>query len=681
VSVARMLKVTVIAHGSISDELVDRLQHAGALEVAAYPAPEVMASDSPEHQGDDETLDSEVGLSVLKPMAIDEDRLHRLDEQIADAQFVRDFLGRFHVNEAPFATFVSEKFHFTREEYLGLDPDGNFIALYRECDRISDRLASLEREVARLSGLIHHLEPWSGLHLQISQWKGSEHVVLFTGTVPEASSQDIRQSLREAIDLVSVAEVGAAGSREAWVVMAHREALASVRSALSLTEFEEVGFPDLQDYPAEESACAAERIVELQQERIDLEERASGLAEKYAHTFALVEMLLSRRDAVEVRNEFMASERAFLISGWLPEYRRDELMKDLAPVTREVDIVFEDPAPGDEVPVELKNPAWMRPFESLTDLYGRPRYGDVDPTPFVAPFFFLFFGICIGDVGYGIVLMLACWLIKTRLDVAPGVKKFMDLFIYGGVASIIAGIPTRSYFALAEGSLPAFLRYTPVLDLPDDATTFLVFSVALGVVHVLLGVLINAYSYVKHGDPGRAAGEISVIVFIASIAVGVLAPDLMTVSISTGAGLLILTKGRIWGVRGPIGFLKSLGGGLLGLYDVVGIASDFISYSRLAALGMASLLVGSVMNDLAAMVGGGGGVAVLAGALIFIVGHTFNIVINLLSAFVHPARLQFVEFFGKFYEGGGRPYRPFTLRQQSVVLHSGTSEAEGGTAK
>jgi len=681
VAVARMLKVTVIGHESVADELVERLQHAGALQVVACPTAGVSDAACEEILSAEGVSTEDGDTSVLNPMAIDGDRLHMLDEQIADAQFVRDFLGRFHVNEAPFATFVSEKFHFTRDEYVNLDSDGDFLALYRECERMSDRLASNERECVRLSDLVQTLAPWGGLHLQISQWKGTENVVLFTGTVPEVASQEIRQSLRNEINLVSVAEVGAAGSREAWVIMTHREALASVRSALSLTEFEEVSFPDLQDYPAEESSRASERIAELGLERAELEARALNLAQEYSRTFALVEMLLSRRDAVEVRRDFMSSERTFLITGWLPEHRREELVADLAPVGRDIDLVFADPGPDDEVPVELDNPKWMAPFESLTDLYGRPRYGDLDPTPFVAPFFFLFFGICIGDVGYGLMLIIACWLIKTRLDVAPGVKKFMDLFIYGGVASIIAGVPTRSYFALAESTLPSFLRYKPVLDLPDDATTFLVFSVALGVVHVLLGVLINSYRFVKQGDVGRALGEIAVVVFIAAVGLGVAVPDLLVPAIGGGAGLLILTKGRIWEVRGPVGFLKTIASGLLGLYDVVGIASDFISYSRLAALGMASLLVGSVMNDLAAMVGGGGGVAVLGGALIFIVGHTFNVVINLLSAFVHPARLQFVEFFGKFYEGGGRPYQPFSLRQQSVVLHSDTGEAEGGAAK
>ncbi len=670
-SVARMLKVAVIGHSSVADELVDRLQRAGALEVVTCEIPSDVGVERVDEEAD----------GCLVHMQVDHDRLYRLDEEIADAQFVRDFLGRFHENVAPFSTFVSEKFHIDVDEYLDLTADGNFIALYRECERMSDRLASIERERDRLTTLVEDLAPWTGLHLQISQWKGTDRVALFTGTVPVTDSVQIRQSLREAVDHVSVAEVGSAGLLEAWVVMAHHDALSEVRSALALTEFSDVSFPDLSDYPAEELSRAQTRIEELHQEHADLEKLAREHAAAYARTYALAELLTSKRDAIAIREGFAASERTFLITGWLPVRRREEVVAALAPVGRDIDMTFEDPGPDDDVPVELENPRLLKPFETLTDLFGRPSYNGLDPTPLMAPFFFLFFGICIGDVGYGALLILVCWLIRERLDVAPGVKSFMNLFMLGGVASILAGIPTRGYFALSEDALPSFLQYKPLFDLPDDAMSFLIFSVALGVVHVLLGVVVNGWRRIKEGEPGRALGEFAVVFFVAMIGVGVLVPDRMVEAIGGGAVVLVLAKGQVWTIRSVGGAFKSLGIGLLGVYAIVGIAADCISYSRLAALGMASLLVGSVMNDLAVMVGGNGGAWVIAGALVFVVGHTFNIVINLLSAFVHPARLQFVEFFGKFYEGGGRPYRPFSLRQQSVVLHSATGEAEGGAAK
>ncbi len=663
VAIARMLKVSIIGHMGELDTVVVLTQRAGAVEV----------------------LSQELEADELSAVSPDPERMERLETEIADASFTRDFLRRFRTSDAPMSTFVSEKIHVSREEFEAFEFDSDFEGLYRECESISDRLAHIERERGRLHALIHDLAPWHDLKLQISQWKGTERVALFTGTVPASASENVRQALRDAVDLVSVKEVGRAGDSEAWIVMAHRSVLDDVRATLSLTEFTEVSFPGLEDYPAEESAMAEEALEQLAVEEEELVARAEELAaEHYVRTAALVQALLTRRDAEEVRAEMAASERVFLVTGWVPQDRQEELVSALAPVAESIDLTFEDPGPEDRVPVELKNPPLLRPFEVLTDLYGRPRYGDLDPTPFVAGFFFLFFGMCIGDVGYGFMLLVAAWLIKNRLDVAPGVKKFMDLLILGGISSMIVGVATRSYFALAEESLPQFLRYTPLIEPLDQVMTLLVISVALGVVHVSLGVCLKAYRRIRDGDViGALFEDLSTLVLFVVIGVVVAMPDTVGWLLPWSFGIAILLKGRIIEElvlrRSIVGALIGVGKGLLGLYGLVGYASNFLSYTRLAALGLASLLVGDVMNRLAELVSGVPlGVGLLSAALILIVGHTFNVAINLLGAFVHPTRLQFVEFFSEFYEAGGRRFTPLAPRTKSVVLHSDTGEQKGG---
>ncbi len=658
-----MLKVTVYGHGSALRPTIDLLQTAGVVEL----------------------ITRDVTQSDLEAVALDPEWLRELEERIADASFVRDLLGRFHTYRGPFSTFISEKVHMGIDEFEALEPGDGFGELYETCQRIAEDLAEIERERTRLHTLADELVPWESLRLPISQWHGTDHVTLFCGTVPESAAAEIRQTLRDATGLVSVAEVGRASEREAWVVMAHRDALDEVRSTLALTEFVAVSFPDLEGEPAEERARALERLSVISAEQAEIESEATALArEHHARTTALVQALLTRKDAEEAKECFLASERAFVASGWVQAARTSDLIAALAPVGADIDASFAEPEPGDSVPVELANPALIRPFEVLTDLYGRPRYGDLDPTPLFAGFFFVFFGMCIGDVGYGAMLAIAALLIKTKLDVAPGVRKFMDLLVLGGISSAIVGVATRSYFALSEEALPVFLRYEPIADPLRDVMVMLAFSVALGVIHISLGVSVNAYRRIKAGDVAGAIFEdLTTLALFAVVGIVLAWPATIGWLLPWSLGAAVVFKGRVierlFIDRSLGGAAIGVGKGLLGLYGLVGYASDFLSYTRLAALGLASLLVGDTMNRLSGLVVEiPFGVGLVGAVLILVVGHTFNVVIALLGAFVHPTRLQFVEFFSKFYEGGGRPFEPLAPRTKQVVLHPATGESEGG---
>lgn len=727
-AVARMLKVTVLAHRSAMDDLVERMQHAGVVDVEVAPVD-------------------------LPPPAVppDDPRLRHLQEYLADATFVRDFLGRYHTPEQPFSAFVSEKIHLSLDEYRALEPDAALLQLYRECEEISSTVATLGRERARLVALAEDLAPWEPLPLEISQWRGTEHVALFTGTLPAAEGPRVRQMLREVTPDVTVEELSAVGGRVAWVVMAHRAVLDEVRGALATTSFHEVSFPGLGGYPAEERANALARIEEIDEEVALLNENARQLASAHYHrAVALVEAIASDIDALTVRERFAATERAFAVWGWVRASRRAALEDALAPLGEDLDVSFEDPGSADQPPVELDNPWFLRPFEVLTDLYGRPRYDEVDPTPLLAPFFLAFFSICIGDVGYGLMLIAGAWYIKNKIDVAPGVKRFMDLLMFGGAGAMIAGALFGSYFALDFALIE---RYAPllaglrVIDPLTELPIFLVTTVVLGVTQVFFGVLIAAWDLARRGDFASAFfTQLSTIIMFAAIGIGAAVPALTLPAIVLGVGVTVLFKGRAleaavraegtapwdralglawlalvvlalaswaFGLSVPVGWallavtvvglavskatrraLVALLGGLYAVYGMSSFLGDILSYTRLAALGLSSSLVGMVFNQLAGLVAGGAGglferggaaivpgvVVFLLGSLVFAVGHVFNVVINLLGAFVHPARLQFVEFFSKFYQGGGRAYRPFGYRTRSLVLHAGNARQEGAVS-
>lgn len=716
-----MLKVTVYGYRPVMSDVVASLQRAGVLQVDAH-ATELPAFD----------------------VAPDDERLRILDEQLADVHFVTQFLGRFRRNEQPFSMFVSEKFHVDSERYLALEFDDAFRSLYEQLVRMSDQVAHAEREIARLQALVRDLTPWKAFRLQISQWKGTEHTVLFTGTVPASEGHSIRAALREHVDEVTVEELAAVGDRQAWVVVAHRSAESEVRSVLASTDFAEVSFPGLSDYAAEEIARAESLIAEHEAE-MDLAQRSSEdlAAERYSHAVVLEQMVESERDRLLAQRDFGKTSHVFVIRGWIRESRRQELTEAVAEFEDAIDLTLAEPGEDDDPPVELDNPKWLRPYEVLTDLYGRPAYRGIDPTPLMAPFFTLFFGICIGDVGYGAMLAIACYLIKTRIDVAPGVKRFMDLMIYGGFAAIAVGVAFGSYFAIPIDKIPPFLARLQLLDPLAELPKFLVFTMMLGGVQVFAGVVVAAYDAFRQGDPkGAIFGQLSTLFLFACIAVFVITAQGIWMSLGL-VGTMMMQGGAIEAALGDrsrpiwdrvIGWLwlasmavsivlmgfASVGNGLLllagasigglavsktaraaviatlagayAVYGMSGFVGDILSYTRLAALGLSGSLVGFVFNLLAGLVWapamslfGKGGTGIVFGAIIavlaatvFVVGHVFNVVINLLGAFVHPARLQFVEFFGKFYEAGGQVFSPLRFRSEGLVLEAGAAGSDGG---
>ncbi|MDZ4169323.1 MAG: V-type ATPase 116kDa subunit family protein [Coriobacteriia bacterium] len=727
-AIARMLKTTVIGHRPALRHTLAVFQQQGVLDVVA----------------------NEFDLPSEEIGPEDERRL-LIDEQLADASFVRDFLSRYHTSNTPLKTFVTEKFHLSEERFIGLEFDAHVHRIYRECVAIADRLAAGERECDRLRQLIHDLEPWGELRLQISQWQGTERTILFAGTVPAASGTAIRQQLREAVGEVTVEELGPVGDRQAWVVIVCHAVVDEVRSVLAATDFADVSFPGLEDYPAEERARAQATIVESEEEAERLKERAVELAQgHYAAAVALVRALESNRDSLLLHESIAGTERAFVLRGWTRAASRDALEAGLARFGDSTDLTFDDPGEDDEPPVALENHWLIRPFELLTDLYGRPRYRGVDPTPLHAPFFVLFFGLCIGDVGYGLMLIGGALLIKHRLDVTAGVKRFMDLLVIGGVASMVVGVLLGSYLALPVDSLPPALQSLQVLDPIGDIQQFLLFALALGVIQVFFGVFIAAWSAFRHGDPESAVFDhLSIVFLFVMLTVTALAgvagsADIVRASLMLGLVGAMVMQGRavqaamrgdgvakwdrlvgimwaavfvggmvVYALTGALSALwVALGLSVLGLavskavrrgvvgvlagaynvYGLTGFVGDVLSYLRLPALGLSGALVGSVFNILTSLVWTSatplfaeGGIAWLGGAVVavlavavFAVGHTFNVVINLLGAFVHPTRLQFVEFFSKFYEAGGRPFAPFGFRTDGLVLDAGAAGKEGG---
>ena len=363
----------------------------------------------------------------------------------------------------------------------------------------------------------------------------------------------------------------------------------------------------------------------------------------------------------------------------MPLSREGALRRVLAPHEKDLDLQRVEPQEDEIPPTLLENPRWASAYEPLTVMYGTPTYGGVDPTALMAPFFFLFFGMCFGDAGYGLILSALFLYFLVRHRLTGNARKFFIVLAGGSLSTVLVGALTGSWLGNTVDAFP-FLRFlkpakdaVQILDPMNDPMTFLSISLALGFFQLLFGLGIALLDCLKRKDyMGAFADKGGWIVFLVGLvlfglgASGKLSPSVLTAGKAlslAGALVLVATQGR-----GKPSLFGKLLSGLLSLYNVTAYLGDTLSYSRLLALGLSSAAIGMIVNLLCTLVVGVPYVGIPLAVLIFVGGHVFSIAVNILGAFIHSLRLQYVEFFSKFYEANGRPFAPFRCDTQFVRL-------------
>lgn len=378
------------------------------------------------------------------------------------------------------------------------------------------------------------------------------------------------------------------------------------------------------------------------------------------------------------------SPHTFVISGYVPKEKGSKL-KEFLCEKFDAEVELED-ADSDDVPVALKNNPLTEPVEGVVVSYSAPNRKELDPTGIMAIFYYIFFGMMFSDAGYGLVMSLGCFLsIKIFKNMEQGLKKSLKMFFWCGVSTLFWGLMFGSFFGDAVkviannffGSQPPNIPgiTSPIWFNPTEGagpTKLLMFSFLLGIIHLFAGLVMQAVNYIRSGDFLYAVyDDLSWILLVSGGVVALLSTEML----ASMAGFMLpsawMTIGGIMALVGAILILfcsarnknpfKRLIKGAYNLYGVTSYLSDILSYSRLLALGLATGVVAQVFNQLGSMFGSGV-ISVIGFTLVFIIGHVLNIGINALGAYVHTNRLQFVEFFGKFYEGGGREFKPFAVK-------------------
>lgn len=550
--------------------------------------------------------------------------------------------------------------------------------IMEKCSRITELnkiRADNAAEQIRIRTALAQLEPWQNLDIPLNTGD-TKTTAVFIGTLPkEYSDITLSEELaKQNTELVFNFEIQFS-SRDITCVVLFVPLAQKQQAEEALRN---IGFAKPMSPTSHTPKVKTER---LKEKRIQLT-RQSEAAENEIISYADIrEKICSTQDYFRIRadkynviSELDQTKHVFVINGYIPEEDCDKLTQMCERIVS-CYIEFGD-ATEEEAPVKLKNNKFAEPAQSIVNMYSTPSHADIDPTPILAFFFYFFFGMMFSDAGYGLLMVVVIGIVLKIFKPDKNMRNNLKLFQYCGVSTIIWGLIFGSIFGDAPASIyNAFTGASltmkdilpwPTIDPQKDALMLMVISIAFGLVHILIGMGCKFYICWKQKNYAAALFDTGLwmlmLVGFAVLAAGMItAPIVMYI----GAGIavasavgLILTQGR--GKKGIVG--KAIGG-LASLYDITSYISDLLSYSRLLALGLTTGVMAQVFNMLATMLGTNI-LGIIFMIIIFVVGHAVTIGLNALGSYVHTMRLQYVEMFSKFYEGGGQPFEPFTLNSK-----------------
>ncbi|MDR1439361.1 MAG: V-type ATP synthase subunit I, partial [Clostridiales bacterium] len=536
-------------------------------------------------------------------------------------------------------------------------------------EEYESRLAFMKTEENRLRAQVAALLPWRAVSLPLEAPE-TKHTRTAFGTFPASAPEErIAADLAEAAPESCLEFVGEDSEQRYAVAIFCRDVEERALQALKQHGFSRVQFKELRGTPDKNIKRDERRIAEIEMNLLEIEAQIKALAPEKVKLEVLYDYLDIRCERGRVVSRLGRTDSVFFMEGWLPSKSAREFAEKLR-AEAECHIEISEPEAGEEHPILLDNPKIIKPFEAITAMYSLPSARDVDPNAVMAPFYFVFFGMMIGDFAYGLLLSLAVGVMILKLKPRGMAGQILNMLFLGGLSTAIWGAVFGSYFGNVTQVLPGWLDGTGAsapgirplwFDPLADPMKLLIFSMALGGVHLFVGMGVKMYMLIKDGKLFAAIFDIgSWYVLLVGIVLIALAPSVGMYVAIAGAAMLVLTQGRAQ--KNPVMKLLS---GIMSLYDITGYLSDVLSYSRLLALGLATGVIAAVINTLATL-SPPSVLSFTAMIVIMAVGTVFNIAINALGAFVHSSRLQYVEFFSKFYSGGGEAFRPFAIKTKYV---------------
>ncbi|MGB4171468.1 MAG: V-type ATP synthase subunit I [bacterium] len=642
-AIVEMKKVFLFVHRTEKEEVVRALQSLGLVEIR-----QVQENPAWEEWKGYLTADG------------DPEEVNQLENRLSEVKYALDFLARhFPVKKSFVQQFTGSKITLTDEEFATYGAEEDRVQeLYRACRKADERFTALRNEETRTRNLLADLAPYRELALPLGEVGDTKWVSVKVGSVPAADLAGFQERLAEAAPETLV-QVVSQDREQAFIFLIHLTGRPEVEDLLKEYNWTALSVPaNLTDTPARCMTRLEEQLAGYEEERQRILAEVEKLLVERPRLMAYYDHLTLQRDRLAVTESFGSTGQAVLITGWTPAADVDRLEKELNQVSKTATLIATEPEEGEVFPVALKNSPLVEPFEAVTNLYSTPSHREIDPTPALAPFFFVFFGIALGDAGYGILLTLLSLFLLKKLQPKGMGEQLLKLLVLGGLATIGFGILSGGWFGDLLPLPP--LWFNPV----DDPMKMLIFSLILGVIHLYTGMGIQAYRSIKAGKVMDALFDQGFwYLFLTGLPLLAFPPlqGVGKVMALVGAAGLILTQGR----NQKNVFMKLISG-VGSLYDVTGYLSDVLSYSRLLALGLAGGVIAVAINTMGRMLASAGAIGLVVMVLLLVGGHIFNLIISALGAFVHTSRLQYIEYFGKFFEGGGKAFTPFQIKTQYV---------------
>ncbi len=681
-AVAPMTKAQVIIHGAVSTEVVKCIYELGVLQAVEVLEESVPEDAYPVREG------SQIqGLTDEMTYCVGE-----FEGRLREVARALEVLAEHDtVKRQIIENFVTLKQRLPRRTLDEVHNQFDFLKAARELQELHESLKHRQERRQWLQDDMALLETLSSIPFPLIQLHDSPRVRIEIGQVRKEALDELQQALVDYEDRIYCETV--AEQRQVvylFFLYLPEDPDPQKRDAIAVT-LEQHGFEslDLSDY----SGTTSEEIAQLTRKIADLDRQIDEYTRQireflqYQEHFRIIEdILLNEVERCKNLQNFAETQKVYFVEGWMKQHDTARLKAGLLEFKESVEVLFDDAAPDDDtVPVILENPHWLQPFEVVTRMFGMPKYSEADPTPVLAPFFILFFGLCLTDAGYGIALaLLMTWLMRTYV-LDKGTGQLAKLLMYGGLSTIVCGAVTGGWLGDILDFLPSWLGFVTatkdavvLIDPLRQPIQFLGIALLLGYLQICYGIFLKMRHRMQRGEQNAALLDegvwlvfVNSVIFLLIVTASGLRQNPATYALGQGLFLMFLAIAavsgglRIWySNREEPNIVKRILSGVLSLYDFVGIFSDILSYSRLLALGLATGVIASVVDMLAMMVGGIPLVGFILGIIVFCFGHMFNLVINALGSFIHSGRLQFVEFFSKFFEAGGKKYQPFKFESK-----------------
>jgi len=656
-AIVRLNKLSVVGLNSSKEKVLSELMALGFVEI---------------DNQEDKLADESWGALLSKDG--NEERVAEFDTSLTEVGAALDALDKYYPGKTG-GLFKTRSEIKSSDFNKALERKSEITARVENVNELYRRLLALKNEQNKNDTFVLGLKPWVDYDVPLEMTE-TVHTAILIGTIPaSAQIETFEKAVTSVAPSAIVYKISTDNLQHYISVVCIKTEREGAMEEMRNLGFNPVVFGDVAGKAAENISKFEARNAEIDNEIKGLEETLTKESETKQEIEMLYDYLVVERDKNKMVGNLIRTNDAFYFDGWLPAKRQDKVEK----ILDENGCYYEIKAPekGEETPVVMQNNAAVYPFEAITNLYGVPSSADIDPSPFIAVFYFIFFGMMLSDAAYGIILFVACLVISRTKKLEGLMDKLIKMFMLCGISTIFWGFMFGTFFGnvipvVSEAFAGARVVLEPWwFDPIEEPMKLLIFSVALGLIHLFVGMGIKAYMYIRDGQILDAIFDIFfwyafILGLIAWIGGGMISPGLSKV------GLVLTLIGGIGilctGGREKKNIFGKIIGGLGSLYNITGYLSDALSYSRILALGLATSVVSQVFNQLGTMFGDNIAVKAIIFIVVFIIGHVFNIFINALGSFVHASRLQYVEFFGKFFEGGGTAFEPFDKKTKYVKI-------------